>query len=166
MKYNYDREDYEGMRSKCNSINWDEVLSGDTIDEQWESLNDIIKMLGDEFIPRRMIGSGNRHKGKYHQTKHVRTIMKKHTLWKRYRENNDGMYYTEFCKAGNQVRKMTRRHQKQFEMKLAAEAKSNPKAIWKYMGIYLEKCHFGFSKSSKFKRVVLLILMTFCVYVQ
>ena len=35
-----------------------------------------------------------------------------------------------------------------------------------YMGICPEKCHFGFSKSSKFKRVVLLILMTFCVYVQ
>ena len=35
-----------------------------------------------------------------------------------------------------------------------------------YMGICLQKCHFGFSKSSKFKRVELLILMTFCVYVQ
>ena len=32
-----------------------------------------------------------------------------------------------------------------------------------YMGICLEKCHFGFSK---FKRVELLILMTFFVYVQ
>ena len=28
---------------------------------------------------------------------------------------------------------MTRKLQKQFEMKLAAEAKSNPKAIWKYI---------------------------------
>ena len=35
-----------------------------------------------------------------------------------------------------------------------------------YMGIGLEKCHFGFSKSSKFKRVELLIVMTFCAYVQ
>ena len=33
----------------------------------------------------------------------------------------------------------------------------------KDMGICIEKCHFGFSKSLKFKRVVLLILMTFCV---
>ena len=33
------------MRSKCNSINWDEVLSGDTIDEHWKGLKDIIKML-------------------------------------------------------------------------------------------------------------------------
>ena len=35
------------------------------------------------------------------------------------------------------------------------------------MGICLEKYHFDFSsKSSKFKSVVLLFLMTFCVYVQ
>ena len=50
MKYYYDKGDYEGMRSKGNSINWDEVLSGDTIDEQWKGLKDIIKMLEDEFI--------------------------------------------------------------------------------------------------------------------
>ena len=35
-----------------------------------------------------------------------------------------------------------------------------------YMGICLEKCHFGFSKSSIFKRVVLLVLMPFYVYLQ
>ena len=48
----------------------------------------------------------------------VRKIKKKHTLWKRYMETKDGMYYTEFFKARNQVRKMTRKLQKQFEMKL------------------------------------------------
>ena len=53
------------MRGKCKSINWDEVLSGVTIDEQWESLKEtIIKMLEDEFIPHRMVGYCNRHKGK------------------------------------------------------------------------------------------------------
>ena len=134
MKYYYDRGDYEGMRSKCKSINWDEVLSGDTIDEQWESLKAIIKMLEDEFIPHRMVGSCNRHKGKIPLDEaSVRKIKKKHTLWKRYMETKDGLYYAEFCKARNQVRKMTRKLQKQFEMKLAAEAKSNPKAIWKYI---------------------------------
>ena len=134
MKYYYDKGDYEAMRRKCNSINWDEVLSGDTIDEQWKGLKDTIKMLEEEFIPHRMVGSCNRHKGKIPLDEaSVRKIKKKHTLWKRYMETKDGMYYTEFCKARNQVRKMTRKLQKQFEMKLAAEAKSNPKAIWKYI---------------------------------
>ncbi len=44
-------------------------------------------------------------------------------------ETKDGMYYAEFCKARNHVRKMTRKLQKQFDTKLAAEAKYNPKAI-------------------------------------
>ena len=127
MKYYYDRGDYEGMRSKCKSINCDEVLSGDTIDEQWESLKAIIKMLEDEFIPHRMVGSCNRHKGKIPLDEASVTKIKKkiYTVEKVYGDQ-DGLYYAEFCKARNQVRKMTRTFQKQFEMKLAAEAKSNP----------------------------------------
>ena len=42
-------------------------------------------------------------------------------------------YYTEYCRARNQIRKLTRRIQKEFELKLATEAKTNPKAVWKCM---------------------------------
>ena len=102
------------MRSKCKSINWGEVLSGDTIDEQWESLKAIIKMLEDELIPHRMVGPCNRHKVKIPLDEaSVTKIKKKHTLWKRYIETKDGLYYAEFCKARNQIRKMTRKLQKQ-----------------------------------------------------
>ena len=102
IQYYYDRGDYEGSRGKYKSINWDEVLSGDTIDEQWESLKAIIKMLDDEFIPHRMVGSCKSHKGKISLDEaSVRKIKKKHALWKRYKETKDGMYYTEFCKARN-----------------------------------------------------------------
>ena len=37
-------------------------------------------------------------------------------------ETKVGKYYTEYCRARNQVRKLTRRIQKEFEMKLATEA--------------------------------------------
>ena len=47
-------------------------------------------------------------------------------------ETKEGKYYTEYCRARNQVRKLTRRIQKEFEMKLATEAKTNQKAVWKY----------------------------------
>ena len=48
-------------------------------------------------------------------------------------ETKEGKYYTEYCRARNQVCKLTRRIQKEFEMKLATEAKINPKVVWKYM---------------------------------
>ena len=61
-----------------------------------------------------MVGSCNRHRGKILLDEaSVRKIKKKHTLWKRYMETKDGLYYAEFCKARNQVRKMTRKLQKQ-----------------------------------------------------
>ena len=52
---------------------------------------------------------------------------------KRYMETKEGKYYTEYCRDRNQVRNLTRRIQKEFEMNLATEAKTNPKAVWKYM---------------------------------
>ena len=48
-------------------------------------------------------------------------------------EIEEGKYCTEYCRARNQVCKLTRRIQNEFEMKLAAEAMTNPKAVWKYM---------------------------------
>ena len=48
-------------------------------------------------------------------------------------ETKEEKYYTEYCRARNQVRKLTRRNQKEFEMKQPTEAKTNPKTVWKYM---------------------------------
>ena len=62
----------------------------------------------------------NRHTGKVPLNKEsVKKKKKKH--------------YIEYCRARNQVGKLARRIQKEFEMKLATEAKTNPKAVWKYM---------------------------------
>ena len=41
-------------------------------------------------------------------------------------ETKESKYYTAYCRATNQHRKITRMIQKEFEMKLPKEAKSNP----------------------------------------
>ena len=43
-------------------------------------------------------------------------------------ETKEGNYYTEYYRTRNQVRKLTRRIQKEFEMKLATRAKTDPKS--------------------------------------
>ena len=48
-------------------------------------------------------------------------------------KTKEGKYYTEYFRARNQVHKLMRRIQKEFEMKLATEAKTNPKAVWNYI---------------------------------
>ena len=63
-------------------------------------------MLEDEFIPHRMVGSCNRHKGKIPLDEaSVRKIKKKTYTVENVYGDKDGMYYAEFCKARNQVGK-------------------------------------------------------------
>ena len=48
-------------------------------------------------------------------------------------ETKNEKHYAEYCSVRNQVRAVTRKLQKQYKLKLAKYAKSNPKAVWKYM---------------------------------
>ena len=119
------------MKTKQDHIDWGEILGTSTINHQWLGFKEFIKTIEDECIPHRLVININRHKGKVPLNKEsVKKIKKKHTLWKRYLQTKEGKYYTEYCRARNQVRKLTRRIQKEFEMKLATEAKTNPKAVW------------------------------------
>ena len=132
LKYYYDQGDYSGMKVKLDHTDWGEILGTSTINHQWLGFKEYIKQIEDEFIPHRLVSNINRHKGKVNLNKEsVKKIKKKHTLWKRYMETKEGKYYTEYCRARNQVRKLTRRIKKEFEMKLATEVKTNPKAVWK-----------------------------------
>ena len=134
LKYYYDQGDYNSMKMKLDYTDWGKILGMSTINHQWLGFKEYIKKIEDEFIPHRLVSNINRHKGKVPLNKEsVNKIKKKHTLWKRYMETKEGKYYTEYCRARNQVRKLKRTIQKEFEMKLATEAKTNPKAVWKYM---------------------------------
>ena len=46
-------------------------------------------------------------------------------------EKKNEQHYAKYCRVRNQVRAVTRKLQKQYELKLAKYAKSNPKAVWK-----------------------------------
>ena len=131
LKYYCNEGDYNGMKVKLDHTDWSEILGTSTINHQWLGFKEYIKNIEDEFIPHQLVSNINRHKGKVPLNKE--SVKKKHILWKRYMETKEGKYYTEYCRARNQVRKLTRRIQKEFEMKLATEAKANPKAVWKYM---------------------------------
>ena len=127
LKYYYDQRDYNGM--KATDTDWGDILITSTINHQWLVFKEYIKKIEDEFIPHRLVSNINIHKGKVPLNKEsVKKIKKNHTLRKRYMEIKEGKYYTEYCRARNQVRKLMRRIQKEFEMKLATKAKTNPKA--------------------------------------
>ena len=134
MRYYYDKGDYTSIASRLDGCNWDTVLGTGCVNSQWTRFKEYMKNIESEYIPHRTVSNANAHKGKIPLDKaSIRKIKKKHSLWKRFMETKDGERYNEYCRVRNQVRTLTRKLKKQFELNLATAAKSNPKAIWKYM---------------------------------
>ena len=116
------------MKTKLDHTDWCGIFGTSTINHQWLGFKEYIKKIEDEFIPHRLVSNINRRKGKVPLNKEsVKKVKKKHTLQKRYLETKEGNYYTEYCRARNQVRKLTRRIQKEFEMKLAQKLRQTQK---------------------------------------
>ena len=123
------------MSTKLVQCDWEEILGSGSVHSQWLNLKEYIKITENEFIPHSIVsGNSNKHKGKIPVSRHtIKQIKKTHIAWKSYMETNNKKHYAEYCRVRNQVRTLSRKLQKQYELKLAIYANSNPKAVWKYM---------------------------------
>ena len=114
-------------------IDWKDALEKlDTIDDKWRFFKQKMEEATAAFIPLKR--SGGKHKGSIPFSPNLlKKIRKKHRAWQRFLETKSGEKYQEFCKLRNQVRKLTRLSEIQYEKGIADEAKTNPKKFWKYV---------------------------------
>ena len=63
----------------------------------------------------------------------LRKTRKKHHAWIRYLNTKSGEHYQDYIRARNESSHESRRTRKDFEMKLAAENKTNNKGFWNYV---------------------------------
>ena len=69
------------MKTKLDHTDWGEILSTSTMNHQWLGFKECIKKIEDEFIPHRLVGTINRHKGKVPLHKEpIKKMKKKHTI--------------------------------------------------------------------------------------
>ncbi|XP_065896024.1 uncharacterized protein [Dysidea avara] len=58
---------------------------------------------------------------------------KKETLWKRFRRTGNHLDHLRFTQVRNSLRRLTHDLRSKFEMRIAKEVKTNPKAFWRYV---------------------------------
>ena len=102
------------------------------VNSQWMIFKDLYQKALEESVPR---SSGNR-RGKSHAIpldRKTRTqIKRKGRLWSNYRNSGDLAVYKDYCRTRNQVRRITRKKQAEYEKSLAKQVKENPKKFWQY----------------------------------
>jgi endonuclease/exonuclease/phosphatase family metal-dependent hydrolase len=132
----YHKGDYDTMRLRLSDTNWDDHIDENIdVDNTWHSFAAVMEDVVKECIPcTKRSNKEQRYKPPWQNKESLRMVKRKRKAWHRYahtRSTKDHLLYT---KARNQATQICRSTKRNFEKKLASEAKENPKAFWRYVG--------------------------------
>ena len=131
--YKYDKGDYTKMEDLLN-IDWKAEFSnhqGD-VQAQWDILMSKLRQAEEECIPKKRISQRARKCPVPLDVKNRAKIKRKNRLWKKFLLTKDVLNYQEFCRLRNQVRRLTRNAEKQYEKDIINQIKQNTQKFWQY----------------------------------
>ena len=137
IKTIYQKGDYEKMKNILSQYDWENLQrQSDDINKQWELFKNIFLDAENQCVPRKLTYVNGKLSKKFSiplDKKTLAKIKKKNKLWGRIRkqlaEDEEKINYNHLR---NQIRGLTRKSKKIIEKEIAKNAKSNPKAFWKY----------------------------------
>ena len=91
-----------------------------------------LRQAEEQCIPKKRISQRARKHPVPLDVKTRAKIKRKNRLWKKFLLTKDVQNYQEFCRLRNQVRRLTRKAQKQYEKDIINQIKQNPKKFWQY----------------------------------
>ena len=126
----YPKADFVGIKRELAETNWEAKLQNLNINGMGNAINSKIQELVEKYVPKTG-GKGKRNKP-WMDRGTLASVRKKHQLFRRWLNSQDGMDYLEYVRARNDARKACRKAQRKLEETIAQQAKKNPKAFWSY----------------------------------
>jgi hypothetical protein len=129
------KADFDKISANLSTIDWAKELEGKSGIDSWEYVKEVIDRETDKCVPKKRRRTGSRP---LWMTRNImRLIRKKRRVWRWYSTSGyskkDYKEFQAFKKIQNQVKKAVRLAKRNFERKLAKDAKKNPKAFYGYM---------------------------------
>ena len=136
-KKNYYKADMISIKESLKKIDWNDLLLNGETDPSKVNLDDVVDTFYKEvhkIIDKNVPDCPNSKKKKelWWNKKTMKSMKKKYHCWKRYQETKRYGLYLSYCKQRNKTAKIIRQAKRDFELKIAKEAKCNPKAFYKY----------------------------------
>ena len=131
--YLYSEGDYPSLNEDIRDMNWAELLSSESIEENWTTFKSIYSDLVEKHIPSKTVKPGQRLKPPWTRYKSVKKAKRKRRdLWIQYKISNleaDRLLYQEQVA---QTELTIRRAKMSYEDKLVEGIKTEPKRFWNY----------------------------------
>ena len=131
-KYVLSKGDYEGMRADMSKVNWQiELADCDDVDQCWDRIEKKLIEATDKFIPKKKHNENKVMRSFIAPVTLLELIQLKRKAFKMYKTFPTTQNYNSYVFLRNQVNNEVRKTKKTREIKLAKEAKKNPKPLFK-----------------------------------
>ena len=127
----YGKADFVAMREKAAAIDWQTKLTPLNAQSSWKYFKETVLSIEAECIPKKKRRTNS--KPLWMRRNVMRTIRKKRRLWKHYCTTSDHQSYLAYKKVQKETSSIIRKAKREFEKKVAASAKKNPKAFYRYV---------------------------------
>ena len=129
---NYRKTDTQKLKSELAKVNWESSLEPLSVDEAWDFIKDKIEEAITISTPV-VLTSGRKSK-RFMDKETLESVRNKHRLFRRWNKDSDNKELEkEYTKANNKARKDCRKAHRNYEKKVAEQAKENPKAFYSYV---------------------------------
>ena len=136
-RFLYHKGEYVKMKEDLAKINWDKDLANLDMNSAWKCFNNHMKQAMEDNIPKikpcNPTRTEKKQKPMWMSSKALKAVKKKYHSWKRYTWTRQYQDYLKYIQARNAATKDIRGAKRNFEKKLAADIKTNPKSFWKYV---------------------------------
>ena len=131
-KYNLKKGNYKAMRDALKDVDWS-YINEMNVDTCWNEIKGKLKSNMKEYIPKSKVTNGKSTKSLWMNAKAMKNIKKKHKLYKRYLQTEEGLEYQRFIIQRNKCDKIIKNAKREYEKRIAKNCKVNVKSFWKYV---------------------------------
>ena len=124
------RADEAVLKDILQKVKWEKELEYLSTELPWDKIKEKIYKAIEASTP--MTRPSGRQRKPWMNRETLASVRKKHQLFRRWLATRNARDYANYLKARNEARKARRKAQKDMEMKLASEEKTNPDGAWKY----------------------------------
>ena len=126
---NWKNCDYDGFRSYLENVNWQAVMVGPTLNEDWVKFREIMHSGIENYVPTRTVRPNCRPAWLNKPT--LRAIRKKQRLWRHYKHTQNRDDLNSYKKAEKECKKLIRNSKRRYEKKIANS--DEPKQFYSYL---------------------------------
>ena len=131
-KRNFFKGNYVEAARMFDAVNWEKEFQDKNVQRAWDVFLDHYNTVIDKCIPLNKSKKGRNGNKKWMTRDVMAAIHRKEEAWLRYRKKRNKVRMSEYKKLRNKATQSIRKAKYQFEVDLAKDVKSNPKAFYAY----------------------------------